>query len=49
VVVAVKALACELPANAGPPLARWQCPDLARAVVEQGIVASISGTTTGAD
>jgi hypothetical protein len=45
VVVAVKALACELPANAGPPLARWQCPDLARAVVEQGIVASISGTT----
>jgi DDE superfamily endonuclease len=44
-VVAVKALACELPANAGTPLARWQCPDLARAIVEQGIVASISGTT----
>jgi DDE superfamily endonuclease len=44
-VVAVKALACELPANAGTPLARWQCPDLACAIVEQGIVASISGTT----
>jgi hypothetical protein len=45
VVVAVKALACELPAASGRPLARWQCPDLARAAVEQGIVASISGTT----
>ena len=47
VVVAVKALACELPATADKPqpLARWQCPDLARAVVEQGIAASISGTT----
>jgi hypothetical protein len=45
VVVAVKALACELPVASGRPLARWQCPDLARAAVEQGIVASISGTT----
>jgi hypothetical protein len=44
-VVAVKALACELPATVGKPLARWQCPDLARAAVESGIVASISGTT----
>jgi hypothetical protein len=44
-VVAVKALACELPAASGRPLARWQCPDLACAAVEQGIVASISGTT----
>jgi hypothetical protein len=46
-VVAVKALACELPAKADKPqpLARWQCPDLARAAVEQGIAASISGTT----
>ena len=37
------------PANCRPrpsvPLARWHCPDLARAAVEQGIVASISGTT----
>jgi DDE superfamily endonuclease len=46
-VVAIKALACEFPAKADPPqpLARWQCPDLARAAVEQGIAASISGTT----
>ena len=44
-VVAVKALACELPATTGVPLARWHCPDLARAAVESGIVASISGTT----
>jgi hypothetical protein len=44
-VVAVKALACELPTTAGVPLARWHCPDLARAAVEQGIVASVSGTT----
>jgi DDE superfamily endonuclease len=44
-VVAIKALACELPAKAGQPLARWHCPDLARAAVESGIVASISGTT----
>ena len=46
-VVAIKALACEFPAKADKPqpLARWQCPDLARAAVEQGIAASISGTT----
>jgi hypothetical protein len=44
-VVAVKALACELPTTAGAPLARWHCPDLARTAVEQGIVASISDTT----
>ena len=43
--VAVKALACELPATTGAPLARWHCPDLARAAVQQGITASISGTT----
>ncbi len=44
-VVAVKAMACELPATTGVPLARWHCPDLARAAVQQGIAASISGTT----
>jgi hypothetical protein len=44
-VIAVKALACQLPAKVGKPLARWQCPDLAQAAVESGIVASISGTT----
>ena len=46
VVVAIKALACELPAaNGGAPLARWHAPELARAAIEQGIVASISDTT----
>jgi hypothetical protein len=44
-VVEIKALACELPAASGRPLARWHCPDLARAAIEQGIVASISDTT----
>jgi DDE superfamily endonuclease len=45
VVVAVKALACELPAATGVPLARWHCADLARAAVAQGITAAISDTT----
>jgi hypothetical protein len=45
VLVAIKALACELPAMSGVPLARWHAPDLARTAVEQGIVASVSDTT----
>jgi DDE superfamily endonuclease len=45
VVVAVKALACELPAQRGLPLARWALGDLQRAVVAQGLVAQISGAT----
>jgi len=45
VVVAIKALACELPAKSGVPLARWHAPDLARTAIEQGIVASISDAT----
>jgi hypothetical protein len=45
VVVTIKAMACELPAVSGVPLARWHAPDLARAAIEQGIVASISDTT----
>lgn len=43
--MAVKALACELPAATGVPLARWHCADLARAAVDQGITAAISDTT----
>ena len=43
--MAVKALACELPTATGTPLARWHCPDLARAAVDQGIVAAISHAT----
>src|SRR3970040_2326466 len=45
VVVAVKALACELPARRGLPLARWSLPELQREVVAQGLVAKISGAT----
>jgi hypothetical protein len=45
VVVAVKALACELPAHRGLPLARWSLSDLQQAVVAQGVVAQISGAT----
>jgi hypothetical protein len=45
VVVEVKALACELPARRGLPLARWTCTELRREVMAQGLVAEISGTT----
>jgi hypothetical protein len=45
VVVAVKALACELPARLGVPLSRFHVPDLAAETVTRGIVAQISGTT----
>lgn len=45
VVVAVKALACELPSRLGVPLARLHVPDIAAKVVARGIVAEISGTT----
>ena len=43
--VEVKALACELPARRGLPVARWSLPELRRAVIAQGIVAQISGAT----
>jgi hypothetical protein len=45
VVVQVKALACELPAQSDLPLSRFSRQDLARAVVARGIVAQISGAT----
>lgn len=43
--IAVKALACELPYEHGLPLSRLSTWDIAREAVERGIVASI-GTTT---
>lgn len=43
--MAVKALACELPSRLGIPLSRFSREDLKRHVMEQGIVASISGIT----
>jgi hypothetical protein len=45
VVVAVKALACELPSRLGVPLSRLHIPDIATEVMGRGIVADISGTT----
>ncbi len=45
VVVAVKALACELPTHRGLPLARWSVRDLQQAAVAHGLVAQISETT----
>lgn len=45
IVVAVKALACELPSRLGVPISRFSREDLKRLVVELGIVATISGIT----
>ena len=44
-VVQIKALACELPAQLGEPLARWSVPELARYAHEHGLVATISDST----
>lgn len=43
--VAVKAIACELPAQLGLPLSRLHVPDIQAEVISRGLVASISGTT----
>jgi DDE superfamily endonuclease len=43
--VEVKAIACELPFESGVPLSRWSTKEVAREVVERGIVAEISGAT----
>lgn len=44
-VVAVKAIACELPSRLGLPLSRLQVTDIQSEVVSRGLVASISGAT----
>jgi hypothetical protein len=44
-VVQVKALACELPATLGVPLARWSLDELTRQVCQSGLVAQLSQTT----
>ncbi|MEU2630499.1 helix-turn-helix domain-containing protein, partial [Kitasatospora sp. NPDC007106] len=41
----VKALACQLPAESGTPLARWSAPELARKAVARAIVGTISAST----
>jgi hypothetical protein len=45
VVVAVKALACQLPHECGLPISRFSIPDLKREVLARGLVASIGETT----
>jgi hypothetical protein len=45
VMVEIKALACELPARRGLPLAHWSLSELRREAMEHGVVAQISGTT----
>ncbi len=44
-VVAVKALACELPDEHGLPLSRWSIAEIRREAVQRGLVASIGETT----
>jgi hypothetical protein len=45
VIVAVKALACELPARADRPFSRWSVSDLAGEARRAGLVATISDST----
>jgi len=45
VVAGVKALACELPAESGTPLARWTCPELARKTAASGVSPAPSPST----
>jgi hypothetical protein len=45
VVVRIKRLACELPAEHGLPFSRFSAHDVANAAIERGIVAAISDTT----
>ena len=44
-VAQVKAMACTPPTQAGQPLSRWSCPELARQAVTAGICRSISPST----
>jgi transposase len=44
-VAQVKALACELPARTGVPLARWSCLELAEQARLRGIVEQVSAST----
>lgn len=41
----MKALACQLPTEAGRPLSRYSGAEIARAAIERGIVAEVSGAT----
>lgn len=45
IVIAVKALACQLPSESGLPLSRYSIPELKREAIRRGLVASIGETT----
>jgi hypothetical protein len=45
IVIAVKKVACELPAESGVPLSRYSTQEIVREITGRGIVASISGST----
>jgi len=45
IVVAVKALACQLPFECGRPLSRWSLAEFKRKGLQPGIVASVGQTT----
>ncbi|WP_307835173.1 IS630 family transposase [Streptomyces adelaidensis] len=44
-VAEAKALACQLPAETGVPLARWSCPELAAELTARGITETVSAST----
>src|SRR5690606_5065007 len=44
-VAEIKALACQLPAEAGTPLSRWSHAELATEAVSRGIVEAVSAST----
>lgn len=44
-VVAVKAMACELPAETGVALSRWSAPELVVEAIDRGMVQTISAST----
>ncbi|MFE5118402.1 IS630 family transposase [Streptomyces sp. NPDC056669] len=44
-VAQVKALACRLPFDAGAPLSRWSCPELAREAMARDIATFVSAST----
>ncbi|MEU9108779.1 helix-turn-helix domain-containing protein [Streptomyces xanthophaeus] len=44
-VAGAKALACQLPAETGVPLARWSCPELAAELTARGVTDTVSPST----
>ncbi|MEU9478071.1 IS630 family transposase [Streptomyces sp. NPDC048191] len=44
-VAEAKALACQIPAETGVPLARWSCPELAAELTARGVTDTVSAST----